>query len=85
METYQLLIKANYRLGVLERILRVVRHRGGYITAMTMSEVDDKMMKLTLDLSSINTSSSTHTLSNTNTKRTVVSQLSKLADIISVN
>ena len=34
MENYQLIIKAYDRSGALERILRVIRHRGGYIQSM---------------------------------------------------
>ena len=38
MNQYQLSVKAHYRPEILERILRVVRHRGFRVTTMTMGQ-----------------------------------------------
>ena len=66
---HQIDLTAQHRPEVLERILRVVRHRGFTVTQMDMQLIDDKVRlkftvksDLTLDL--------------------LVSQLEKLPDVI---
>lgn len=72
MNNFNFIIKAHYRLGVLERILRVVRHRGGYIKAMDMQENSDKTLNLNLALTSDRPAA------------LLYAQLNKLLDIISI-
>lgn len=47
---HQLTIKAYDKLGSLERILRVIRHRGGHIESMQMQTIENNLMILTLRL-----------------------------------
>lgn len=69
---YQVTIKAYDKLGSLERILRVVRHRGGHIEKMQMQTVGNEQLILSLLLT---TERSLSTLQN---------QVAKLADVIAV-
>lgn len=69
---YQLSIKANDKLGILERILRVIRHRGGHVENMQMQITTNQILSLTIE---ITTERSISTLQN---------QLTKLFDVISV-
>lgn len=71
MENYQLVIKAYDRPGTIERILRVIRHRGGYIKSLNMS-VESNYCVLTCELV------------RSKTKALILNQLIKLADVISV-
>ena len=66
---HQIDLTAQHRPEVLERILRVVRHRGFTVTQMEMQLIDDKVrLKFTV------TSDRTLDL--------LVSQLEKLPDVI---
>ena len=66
---YQIELTAQHRPEVLERILRVVRHRGFTVTQMDMQLIDDKVwLKFTVK--------SDRTLD------LLVSQLEKLPDVI---
>lgn len=47
---HQLTIKAYDTLGTLERILRVVRHRGGHIESMQMQTIENNLLILILKL-----------------------------------
>lgn len=69
---YQVTIKAYDKLGSLERILRVVRHRGGHIEKMQMQTVENEQLILSLLLT---TERSLSTLQN---------QVAKLTDVIAV-
>lgn len=69
---YKFTIKAYDKLGTLERILRVIRHRGGHIECIQMQLITKQILILTLELT---TDRSISTLQN---------QLLKLVDIISV-
>lgn len=71
MNQYQLVVKAQDRLGVLERIFRVIRHRGARIDSMSMN-VSDQILCLTMTLV---TNKSIDALD---------SQLTKLVDVISI-
>lgn len=65
---YQLTVHAYDRLGELERILRVIRHRGGHINRLTMQS-DNAIFTLNIQLS---------------TERaieTIESQITKLANV----
>ncbi|MBE2899130.1 acetolactate synthase 2 small subunit [Pasteurellaceae bacterium 20609_3] len=49
MKTYQLSLSAQWRPETLERILRVVRHRGFCVVAMQMQRTDESIeLDLTL-------------------------------------
>lgn len=49
MQNYQLKIQAQWRPETLERILRVVRHRGFIVTAMAMQlENDTVQLQITV-------------------------------------
>ena len=66
---HQIELTAQHRPEVLERILRVVRHRGFTVTQMNMQLIDDKVrLKFTVK--------SDRTLD------LLVSQLEKLPDVI---
>ncbi|KFA58670.1 hypothetical protein A9G48_08760 [Gilliamella sp. wkB18] len=69
---YQLTIKADNKLGTLERILRVIRHRGGHIKKMQMHTIDNHTFILSLTLA---TERAISTLQN---------QVAKLVDVISI-
>lgn len=68
----QICIKAYDNLGALERILRVIRHRGAHIENLTMQIEDQNIFTLVLALS---TERSVSALCN---------QINKLVDVISV-
>ena len=66
---YQIDLTAQHRPEVLERILRVVRHRGFTVTQMDMQLIDDKVrLKFTVK--------------SDRTLELLVSQLEKLPDVI---
>ena len=66
---YQIELTAQHRPEVLERILRVVRHRGFTVTQMDMQLIDDKVrLKFTVK--------------SDRTLELLVSQLEKLTDVI---
>ena len=67
---YQLVIKAYDNLGALERILRIIRHRGGHIKSMQMQTIENNILIMTLILT---TERSFSTLQN---------QVAKLEDVI---
>lgn len=69
---HQLTIKANDKLGTLERILRVIRHRGGHIKSMQMQTTENNTIIMTLQLT---TERSLSTLQN---------QVAKLEDVITI-
>lgn len=69
---YQVTIKAYDKLGSLERILRVVRHRGGHIEKMQMQTVENEQLILSLLLTTERSLS------------TLLNQVAKLADVIAV-
>ena len=69
---HQIDLTAQHRPEVLERILRVVRHRGFTVTQMDMQLIDDKVrLKFTVK--------SDRTLD------LLVSQLEKLPDVVEIN
>ncbi|MCX8588959.1 MULTISPECIES: acetolactate synthase 2 small subunit [unclassified Gilliamella] len=71
-EQHQFTITAYDKLGTLERILRVIRHRGGHIKQMQMQTKDDQILSLSLALT---------------TKRPIsalLNQIDKLVDVISI-
>ncbi|MCX8663531.1 acetolactate synthase 2 small subunit [Gilliamella sp. B2911] len=70
--THQFTITANDKLGSLERILRVVRHRGGHIEQMQMQSIDNQLFTLTLTLTTERTLSS------------LQNQITKLEDVITI-
>ena len=66
---HQIDLTAQHRPEVLERILRVVRHRGFTVTQMNMQLIDDKVrLKFTVK--------------SDRTLELLVSQLEKLPDVI---
>ena len=66
---HQIELTAQHRPEVLERILRVVRHRGFTVTQMDMQLIDDKVrLKFTVK--------------SDRTLELLVSQLEKLPDVI---
>ena len=66
---HQINLTAQHRPEVLERILRVVRHRGFTVTQMDMQLIDDKVrLKFTVK--------------SDRTLELLVSQLEKLPDVI---
>ena len=66
---HQIELTAQHRPEVLERILRVVRHRGFIVTQMDMQLIDDKVrLKFTVK--------------SDRTLELLVSQLAKLPDVI---
>lgn len=72
MNEYQIELTVRHRPEVLERILRVVRHRGFTVTQMTMELIEQKVrLKITVK--------SDRTLD------LLVNQLVKLPDVDSVN
>lgn len=71
-DQHQFTITAYDKLGTLERILRVIRHRGGHIKQMQMHAKDDQILSLSLALT---------------TKRPIsalLNQIDKLVDVISI-
>ena len=68
---HQIDLTAQHRPEVLERILRVVRHRGFTVTNMDMQLIDDKVrLKFTVK--------------SDRTLELLVSQLEKLPDVIEI-
>lgn len=68
---HQIELTAQHRPEVLERILRVVRHRGFTVTQMDMQLIDDKVrLKFTVK--------------SDRTLVLLVSQLEKLPDVIEI-
>ena len=66
---HQIELTAQHRPEVLERILRVIRHRGFTVTQMDMQLIDDKVrLKITVK--------------SDRTLELLVSQLEKLPDVI---
>ncbi len=66
---HQIELTAQHRPEVLERILRVIRHRGFTVTQMNMQLIDDKVrLKFTVK--------------SDRTLELLVSQLEKLPDVI---
>ena len=66
---HQIDLTAQHRPEVLERILRVIRHRGFTVTQMNMQLIDDKVrLKFTVK--------------SDRTLELLVSQLEKLPDVI---
>ena len=66
---HQIELTAQHRPEVLERILRVIRHRGFTVTQMEMQLIDDKVrLKFTVK--------------SDRTLELLVSQLEKLPDVI---
>ncbi|AWW34182.1 acetolactate synthase 2 small subunit [Mannheimia varigena] len=72
MQTYQLTLRANKRPETLERILRVIRHRGFELKSLNV-ESDERIFNLTL------------TLSSQRPLTLLTHQLEKLFDIIEIN
>lgn len=71
-DQHQFTITAYDKLGTLERILRVIRHRGGHIKQMQMQIKEDQILSLSLALT---------------TKRPIsalLNQIDKLVDVISI-
>lgn len=72
MNEYQIELTVRHRPEVLERILRVVRHRGFTVTQMAMELVEQKVrLKITVK--------------SDRTLELLVNQLVKLPDVDSVN
>ena len=69
---HQIDLTAQHRPEVLERILRVVRHRGFTVTKMDMQLIDDKVQLK-------------FTVKSDRTLDLLVSQLEKLPDVLTVN
>jgi len=68
---HQIELTAQHRPEVLERILRVVRHRGFTVTQMDMQLIDDKVrLKFTVK--------------SDRTLELLVSQLEKLPDVMEI-
>lgn len=68
---HQIDLTAQHRPEVLERILRVIRHRGFTVTQMEMQLIDDKVrLKFTVK--------------SDRTLELLVSQLEKLPDVIEI-
>lgn len=42
MQTYQFTLEVNQRPETLERVLRVIRHRGFYVVTMNMTSNEDE-------------------------------------------
>ncbi|OCG01228.1 acetolactate synthase 2 small subunit [Gilliamella sp. wkB112] len=73
LTNYQFTIKAYDQLGAIERILRVVRHRGGHIEKLQMQTAEHNTLVLNLVLT---------------TKRSITAlqnQLTKLVDVITID
>lgn len=72
MNEYQIELTAHHRPEVLERILRVVRHRGFTITAMQMALIESKVqLKITVK--------------SDRTLNLLENQLVKLPDVLTIN
>ena len=69
---HQIELTAQHRPEVLERILRVIRHRGFTVTQMDMQLINDKVrLKFTVK--------------SDRTLELLVSQLEKLPDVVEIN
>ena len=69
---HQIDLTAQHRPEVLERILRIARHRGFTVTQMDMQLIDDKVrLKFTVK--------------SDRTLELLVSQLEKLPDVVEIN
>lgn len=73
MENYELIVKAYDRPGTLERILRVIRHRGGNIQSMSMNVASSQQLLITFKFI------------NSKNKTQIINQLLKLADIVAID
>ncbi|MBC9130216.1 acetolactate synthase 2 small subunit [Frischella sp. Ac48] len=73
MENYELIVKAYDRPGTLERILRVIRHRGGNIQSMNMNVASSQQLLITFKFI------------NSKNKTQIINQLLKLADIVAID
>ncbi|OOF39831.1 acetolactate synthase 2 small subunit [Rodentibacter mrazii] len=72
MNNYQIELNARHRPEVLERILRVIRHRGFTVTTMKMELIEDKVrLKITVK--------------SDRTLNLLVNQLVKLPDVVEIN
>ena len=68
---HQIDLTAQHRPEVLERILRVIRHRGFTVTQMEMQLIDDKVrLKFTVE--------------SDRTLELLVSQLEKIYDVVEI-
>ncbi|MGY4676637.1 acetolactate synthase 2 small subunit [Pasteurella sp. P03HT] len=72
MQTYQFRLEANQRPETLERILRVIRHRGFYVVAM---QVQTKQNNLYCDM----------TVQSEREFSLLINQLSKMYDVLTIN
>ncbi|QIA77383.1 acetolactate synthase 2 small subunit [Rodentibacter caecimuris] len=71
MNNYQIELNARHRPEVLERILRVIRHRGFTVTTMQMELIEDKVrLKITVK--------------SDRTLNLLVNQLVKLPDVVTI-
>ncbi|OOF57005.1 acetolactate synthase 2 small subunit [Rodentibacter genomosp. 2] len=71
MNNYQIELNARHRPEVLERILRVIRHRGFTVTTMQMELIEDKVrLKITVK--------------SDRTLNLLVNQLVKLPDVLNI-
>ncbi|MBF0751897.1 MULTISPECIES: acetolactate synthase 2 small subunit [Pasteurellaceae] len=71
MNNYQIELNARHRPEVLERILRVIRHRGFTVTTMQMELIEDKVrLKITVK--------------SDRTLNLLVNQLVKLPDVMEI-
>ncbi|WP_392565531.1 acetolactate synthase 2 small subunit [Utexia brackfieldae] len=52
MNNSKLTISAYYRLGILERILRVIRHRGAHVVTMDMQVLENNMLGMNITVQS---------------------------------
>ncbi|MCO6524664.1 MAG: acetolactate synthase 2 small subunit [Candidatus Schmidhempelia sp.] len=73
MNLKQLNIIAHNHLGVLERILRVIRHRGGRIMALNMQLRESNIIHIVMVLES------------SRPVELIKNQLIKLVDVIEIN
>ncbi|MDO5054361.1 acetolactate synthase 2 small subunit [Pasteurella oralis] len=72
MQTYQFTLKANQRPETLERILRVIRHRGFYVVALQVQTEN-------------NIAHCDFTVKSERTLSLLVNQLSKMYDVSAIN
>ncbi|AOF53064.1 acetolactate synthase 2 small subunit [Rodentibacter caecimuris] len=71
MNNYQIELNARHRPEVLERILRVIRHRGFTVTTLQMELIEDKVrLKITVK--------------SDRSLNLLVNQLVKLPDVIDI-
>lgn len=72
MQTYQFTLEANQCPETLERILRVIRHRGFYVVAMQVQTENDKAY-------------CHFTLKSERALSLLINQLSKMYDVLTIN